>query len=256
MVAAQDTDVNAVPDPTRAGADQPAGERYTTAWPVLSTATQNVAPTHDTPTMLAGPVCELALSTIWGDVHVLPFHARTLPLLSPVRQNDELAHDTDSSAPWVSWSCGCDQDEPFHMAVPPPSVATQKLGSVHDEPVGPPHAPDVPDQRDPLNLNASPSPSTDVQKVGVAQASDCRRAGAGTGNGEPHDVPFQTADCGLPTVAMQKLWLAHDTYALPATGVPRPSGWAADQKPAKSYALPASSITTQNWGVGHADASS
>src|SRR5579872_108308 len=120
------------------------------ACPALSTPTQNVAPTHDTPTMLAGPFADPAVSTICGAVQVLPFQANTSPLLSPVRQNEALVHDTDSRAPWVSWSPGCAHDEPFHIAVPPPSVATQKFGSGHDEPVGPPHAPEVPDHREPL----------------------------------------------------------------------------------------------------------
>jgi hypothetical protein len=168
------------------------------------------------------------LSTVWGTDQLDPFHARMLPLLSPAIQNPALVQETDSSCPWVSWSCGCDHDDPFHMAVPPPSVATQKPGSAHDELVGPPHAPTVPDHPDPLYLNASPSPFTAAQKLGVAQARDCNRAEP-TGAGTPHDDPFHAATWGAPVVAMQNPALTHDTYALPAGEAPMPRGRAPDQ---------------------------
>jgi len=150
----------------------------------------------------------------------------------------------------VSWSCGWDHDDPFHMAVPPPSVATQKPGSGQDELVGPPHAPEVPNHRDPLYLNASPSPFTAVQKAVVAHASDCNRAEP-TGAGAPH-APLHLTIWGTPVVAMQKPVPTHDTYALPAGGAPMPRGWAPDQNvPANSYAEPPSSIAMQKSGDAH-----
>lgn len=144
VVEAHETDVKAAPVPIATGAvhELPSNAR---ACPVLSTATQKSGLTHEIDEMVF-EVDGLELgSTESGADQPDPFQTMTFPLLSPATQNARVGHETDSSSPTGSWFPGWDHDDPSHMATPPPSVATQKLGPAQAESEGPPQAPTVPD---------------------------------------------------------------------------------------------------------------
>jgi len=150
-------------------------------------------------------------STVCGAVQRDPFQARTFPALSPATQKLGFVHDTDCSCPTGSSSWGWDHDDPFHMAKPPPSVATQKLGDTHAESVGPPHAPIEPANPEPRYKKASPTPSTAAQNVADAHASACNRCAPVTVAGFTHDDPFHDTTRVSLGIAKQNVGLTHDT---------------------------------------------